>query len=204
MRHYGASSLFIGVSNSFFLSHKHMKKSWDSILITPVGFSRTWNVTHIYVWHDWFDVWHDSYLSPGFAQKAEEPVTRPLMGVLRVCDMTHSYVWHDSFICVTRLIHTCDMAPLHICHNSFICGTWLLPFAGLCEKGRGAHNEATYGFLASVWHDSFICVTWLIHTCDKTHWYVWHDSYTCGTCRIHMSDMTPTFRRALWKRQRSP
>ena len=168
MRHYGASSLFIGVSNSFFLSHKPMKRSWDSILIRPWG-SRARGTWLIYM-----------------------------------CDMTHSYVWHDSFICVTRLIHTCDMAPLHICHNSFICGTWLLPFAGLCEKGRGAHNEATYGFLASVWHDSFICVTWLIHTCDKTHWYVWHDSYICGTCRIHMSDMTPTFRRALWKRQRTP
>jgi len=150
------------------------------------------DTTHLYVWHDSFirvtwltHMWDMSYscvtwLLPfaSLCEKGRGAHNEATHGCLEC-------VRHDSFIFVTRLIYMCDMTSLYICHNSFICGTWLLTFAGLCAKGREAHNEATHGGLASV--------TWLIHICDTTHSYLWHDSFIRVTRLIHMWDMSHSY-----------
>jgi len=92
----------------------------------------TWRIhmrgmTHLYVWHDSFALWHDLFICVAWLMHI---VAR----LIHMCGMTHSYVWHDSFICVAWLIHivawlihTCGMThsycgmcdlllwPLHVC-----------------------------------------------------------------------------------------
>jgi len=68
------------------------------------------DITHPYVWHDSFILWHDPYLW----------VTWPI----HMCDMIHSSAWHDSCICVTWPILMCDMTHSHVWHDPSMCLTW--------------------------------------------------------------------------------
>ena len=148
-------------------------------------------MTHSYVRHDSFILWHDSFVR----------MTR----LIHICDMTYSYVWHDSFMSVTWLMHMFAVTNLHVRYDSLICVAWR-------DYGwdRRTHHMTQWHvwrdwFIRVTWQTDmlyvnrwyarrhpFICVTWLIHLCDVIHPYVWRDSFhvrfnsfVCVTWLVH-------------------
>ena len=147
------------------------------------------DMTHSYVWHEWFTC---------------------VTWLIEMCDMNHSYVLHDTLTCRAWLLHICNTHAYtwHACvrHDSFIRVTWLILMRALTHlycrirlihmrdmalwyawnpsfsvvtvchvklvtlyKERDADRiwliTQSYG-----WHNSLVCMTWVILTCCVIQW----------------------------------
>jgi len=152
-------------------------------------------MTHLYVRHDSFILWHDSFVR--------------MTWLIHMCDMTYSYVWRDFFMSVTWLMRMFAGTDLHVWYDSLICVAWRD-----YVWDRRTHDMTNW----YVWRDWFICVTWLtdmvyvnrsyagrhpficvtglIHlcvVCDVTHPCVWRDSFTCVIQLIRMCTVTSAY-----------
>ena len=152
-------------------------------------------MTHSYVWHDSFNVWHNWFICVcwfiDMCGRHIETLQRDCS-----CFVFHSYVSHDSFIYVTWLICTCDMIHSNAFDDLliYVADIWRPPMTDRCCFTCHAYVSHNSFICSYVWLDLSVLVTWLIRTCYMTHSYVFRGPFMCvEDIYIRMCDITLSY-----------
>ena len=179
----------------------HAWNAYRILHICGIWLIYTWDMTHLYVWHDSFVcvTWLICMCDMAQTLAAEG------------CHRTHQCVRYDSYSCMIWLIYMRDMTHLNVGHNSFVRVAWLECCRLPDRVGTGwlrlvdslkfwvsfAENRLTYRALLQK-SPIILRSLLIVATPQRTHWcvrhesniWVGHDSYTRGTWLICMCDMT--------------
>jgi len=156
-----------------YIHHPYM--SHDTF-ISEACYIHICDMTHSYVWLDWFRWQNDKKVNLYTSSIYETRHFVFFTWLIHMCDMTHSYVWHDSFGRQNDGLVNVYTSSIYVTRH-FVFFTWLIHMCDMTHLGDRTTGKSTYIHYPYMSHDTFIFKTCHMYILDLTHSYVWHDSF---------------------------